>query len=172
MSCTLRQPKRLPTPHQLCAAGDATGNALDLTTLLWTSPQPADPGSSITASVCFSFTIDYFNLTLSLCVWFDNHGNVIYPTTANSTGWASRAVDAGHDITSADCSPEPAVCMAVDNSGNAILLTTPTAQPTKIDGTNVLVRVSCPAQNACTATDSKGNVMDWNGTSWSAPQVP
>ena len=106
-------------------------------------------------------------------------GNLL--TTTNAAGGASswskpNSIDTGNALAGVAC-PSSSLCVAVDESGNALTSTTPaTASSWKsapTGDTSGLSRVTCaPATTLCVAIDEDGGLItspDPATSPWSAP---
>jgi hypothetical protein len=102
------------------------------------------------------------------------------PTTASAApalAWsAPMSFDSGNAPSAVSC-PSDALCVAVDNQGNALSTSDPTAaQPswssTAIDAGEALNAVSCVASGPCVAVDDRGAAIVSSGSGasrWSPP---
>jgi hypothetical protein len=170
------------------AAGTARASGLT-----WAAPVLVDgqPLQALSGVSCVS---------RSLCVAVDAGGNVLRSTDPGGAGaWSATAVDTGEfycgyhgtpgqcplSLSGVSC-PSASLCVAVDNAGNGVISTDPTAAtptwsaPTVIDTPNDLygegqnLRVSCASTSLCVAVDDQGSaVITTNPTAtkptWSAP---
>jgi hypothetical protein len=92
--------------------------------------------------------------------------------SAAPLSWSAPvSIDPGQTLTAVFCSSAPpeALCVAVDNAGNALTSTNPAGgagawQKTNIDGTTPLTGVSC-AWEGCVAVDGLGNLLIGPGPS-------
>jgi len=79
----------------------------------------------------------------------------------------------GGGIHSVSC-VTPTWCMAVDNTGNAILYNGATWTASNIDGTTIMRSVSCLNPTSpyfCMAVDTDGNAFLYNGVTWTASHI-
>ena len=72
------------------------------------------------------------------------------------------------------------VCLFVASTGMIVSAVTPSvaaasqtdwSAPQNVDGSNQLISVSCATPLFCAAVDLQGNVLTFNGSSWSAPDM-
>jgi hypothetical protein len=110
----------------------------------------------------------------SLCVAVDSAGNAVITTnpTATTPTWGSPTLIDPPDLVYGDIQDlavscaSTSLCVAVDDQGNVVITTNPTAPeprwrgPTYIDGGNGdLIGVSCPSTSLCVAVDGSGSAI-------------
>ena len=85
-------------------------------------------------------------------------------------GWSAPTNIDYTSFYSVSC-PSPSFCMAVDDSGNALIWNGSSwSNPKNIDRDNILYSVSCPSPSFCMAVDDSGYVLNWDGNTWSSPK--
>ena len=127
--------------------------------LPWTNPIDATP--SIGSVSCVS---------ASYCIAVDGSGN--YLTYTGGSTW-STAASGAPSLTELSC-VSASFCMAVGGASaygfNGVNWTTLTGTwVNPIDGSASLSSISCSSISFCVADDNAGNVLDFNGSTWSAP---
>jgi PQQ-like domain len=132
--------------------------------------------STVFAAQGFEFVDSVSCPTPSLCVASDSGGNVATSTdpTGGSQAWTLTHVDSaqpidapylGHQaaITAVAC-PTTRLCVAVDNGGNVLSSTNPTAgarawKLAHLRFATQLYDLACPSVSLCVATDRQGDVV-------------
>jgi hypothetical protein len=154
----------------LCVAVDNQGNALTST-----DPATADPTWSLKRDIDSGGALSSVSCPSSaLCVAVDDQGNALTstdPSAGPAASWSTLDVDRTAALTSATTAlngvscASAALCVAVDNRGDALISTDPSAGPAAnwsavdVDGTTALSSVSCPSVSLCVAVDAAGNVL-------------
>ncbi len=121
----------------------------------WSAPAApsGDSGATITSVSCPSNTF---------CAAVDSAGDLLTTTNpaVGASAWTVRSVDAGQALTAISCAPGTEVCVAVDNSGQALQIEGVTVgQPVEIDAGRDLVSVVCTSTSFCIAADSSGYLV-------------
>ena len=162
-----------PTDH-LCVAtgwapeGDGAGRAL-----IVTSQNPTGGKSAWTVTTADSWPSHMSCASANLCAAI-GEGDGGYSTivtssapTAGAEAWTITTLDGDFILLDMSC-PTTIFCVAVDNSGHALISTNPTGgaatwKATQVDNTpnfdNTLEAVSCSASLVCTAVSFAGNVV-------------
>jgi photosystem II stability/assembly factor-like uncharacterized protein len=146
-----------------CTVVDSQGNAFSTVGAGWTESDDVDQDATPLVSVsCASGTT---------CLAVSDDGGV---TGYSSGNWGTPAyVDPENVPSSISCAPVSSLCVIVDDAGDDVVSTdggTHWTLPTLIDdaGTGI-TSVSCVSSIFCAAVDVKGNVLTYNGSTWSVP---
>ncbi len=145
-----------------CAMVDNSGNAFVYNGASFSTFSGMD-GSVRLASVSCA--------TSSTCVAVDVDGQAL---RYSSGSWsAPDVVDHEDQPSSVSCPASTSFCVAVDRDGRDVTSTDggiAWSSPTIIDeGPTEFASVSCVSSIFCAAVDDLGNVLIYNGSSWSAP---
>ena len=140
---------------------DAWGSALTYDGSSWSLPDSIDAYAGEMTSVSCP--------TASFCAAVDYGGNVLI---YDGSSWSPPD--------SIDSAVAPDLRLLPDGDllcrgrrGRATFSPTTAARgrrPSSIDGENTLTSVSCPTASFCGAVDEVGNVLTYNGSSWSSPE--
>jgi RHS repeat-associated protein len=91
-------------------------------------------------------------------------------SAASSTGTSSYAYNQLGEITTA--SPGQLSGTTTADTGDGLEASVSGWSPkTNIDGTKTLYSISCPTTTFCAATDNAGDVLTYNGTSWTSDPI-
>lgn len=102
---------------------------------------------------------------------YSGDGLVASETSYAPPSWLPPStIDSSGSLQSVSCVVAP-FCVAVDQSGNALVYSHGSWTSSKVDGSGALEGVSCATTTFCAAVDSAGNVLTYNGTAWSAPSL-
>src|SRR5580658_10283409 len=85
------------------------------------------------------------------------------PTVSPAPVWTAATLTDQNDLIAVSC-PTAALCVAVDNGGNALISTNPTDGASSwtsvdVDGSNALNAVTCPSTTPCIAVDDSGQAI-------------
>ena len=117
--------------------------------------------------------------TISFCVVLDNTGAAL---RYSGGSWSATLGSKGRGISATSC-PSVSFCVAVDNGGNILISVDNwvTSRTRGVDANAVmnngfpvipsLTSVSCPTVSFCAAVDNSGQVLTYNGSTWSAPTI-
>ncbi len=144
-----------------CAAVDASGDVLTYHGTAWSTPTSIDPNGWDSSDSCVSS---------SFCAVADGYGNIL---TYNGAGWTQplNFFANGGGYESVSCASS-VYCVASDWYSGEVFTWDGTnwAQtatvPTSYGGVS---SISCPSTSFCNAVETSGNVVTYNGSSWSAP---
>ena len=83
--------------------------------------------------------------------------------SASTSKWKLTTVTDPGKLETLSC-PSTKLCVAIDDSGNAVIATNPTGGPsawkmTDINGTTNATSISCPSVHLCVAVDGSGNAI-------------
>ena len=155
-----------------CMAADSNGSVTTFNGTTWSSPVSVGTQYGISSISCVSS---------SFCVASDFDGHAV---VFNGTSWsAPTTYDPVSDCAKYGCIDSVSCvsttfCMAVSGDGfsqgsayayNGSNWTTLTTWTNPLDTVNWLDSVSCLSTTFCVAADTSGNILTFNGTSWSAP---
>lgn len=157
-----------------CAASDSLGR-------LVYSTDPAD-GTSATWHRTTT-PVDADCLSASFCVGIGLDNPVVFTTNnpvGGSSAWQSSDIDGTSAVNAVSC-VSPALCVAVDSSGNTVTSANPTGGSStwnaqNIDGSTAILSMDCPTVSLCLAGDDAGNILTstdpaGGSSAWSAAKV-
>lgn len=150
-----------------CVAVDsrfaATGYVLTFDGSKWSAPLLIDPTGGFNDVSC---------PTTSFCAAVTSDGRVY---TYDGSTWSAPTLLGSGDVLSAVSCASSAFCVATGSDGNrGDVFTydgTAWSGPAQPDTPNVIDEVSCPTSSFCAAADDAGNVLTFNGASWSDPEA-
>jgi hypothetical protein len=157
-----------PTPTFCMAIGNYGDTAISWNGQSWSRPVPIERGSpamNLTGLSCSS---------ARFCVAADTLGRAL---TWNGRSW-SRPVPIdprGDGLSAVSCpaSTESPFCVAVDGAGNALVYRHGSwSRPVRVDSTGSgMQSVSCVSPSFCLAGDWNGDVVRFDGRSWTPPRL-
>jgi glycosyl hydrolase family 18 (putative chitinase) len=140
-----------------CVAVDENGYAVTFNGLRWSAPALIDPAGQLTGVSCAS---------AGACAAVDAHGNAL---VLDGARWVSVPLGAGRALTGVSC-PSVSFC-AVSGAVGAYTLVGDAASGGGFRSpvAGGLTAVSCASARSCVAVGASGDLVRWNGVSWSAP---
>lgn len=144
-----------------CMATDLNGNVFVYNGSTWSAADSVDPGVRLNVISCAS---------TNFCVATDEDNAFVYD---GSWGGAVQLIPTADEQTdyllALSCAPGSSFCIATDDSGNAYLYSGSWSGASTVETGVAIVSVSCLSTTSCMAGNSEGDVLTYDGTSWSLP---
>jgi len=140
-----------------CVAGDGAGHELTYNGTNWPKTT-LESGNSVQGVSCTSTTF---------CMAIDGSGHAF---KYNGLSWSAATTIDTRPTTAISCAST--FCAVVDFDGYAVTYNgSAWSSPHDIDGTHILISVSCTSSAFCQTTDTVGNALLYNGTAWTPSDI-